>query len=183
MTIFAILSTLGYGALRRIEEDSARLLRHERHLERLQLAVQVLEEDLADSINRPVRDRLGARLEAFVGNHGETLLEVSSVTGTPLQLATGRSRLARIAYRMRSGTLYRLLWPVLDRAHATLPREEALLDGIRGMRFRFLGRRWHRVWPPATGDETDSALPRAVELVLELSDGQRYRRLFLVHAT
>jgi len=183
VTVFAILSSLAYGGLQRLRADSRNLDAREQALTRLQLTYAHLETDLSRVRARPVRDRLGSPLAAFSGRHaGPRRIALTTLGRHTLLLAPGASRLTRVDYLLRQGKLYRVQWPVLDRAHATVAQETLLLDHVSKLQLRFRGRNWHDYWPLPENDVDAAVLPDAVEMVLELDDGRRYRWLMLVNA-
>jgi len=182
-SLFAILSTLAYGGLQRVRADSHDLTLREQRITQLQLAHTRLQADLSQARPRPVRDRLGSPLAAFSGRRdGARRLSLTTPGRHKLLLGPGASRLTRVDYLYQGGRLYRVQWPVLDRAHATTARRTLLLDGIHHLDLRFRGRVWHDLWPLAANDSDAAVLPQAVELVLEMDDGLRYRWLLLVNA-
>ena len=70
-----------------------------------------------------------------------------------------------------------LLWPALDLAPETYPTVEVVLEGARGLKFRYWSNR--KVWVDQWPDQLDrSPIPRGVEVTLELESGETIRRIF-----
>jgi general secretion pathway protein J len=94
----------------------------------------------------------------------------------------------RLGYRLRQGRLELLLWSELDTLAAKdqasallapLPPASTiypLLEGVKTFELRYLdtAKHWQTRWP--ANDPT--ALPRAVQLSMQLADGQTIARLF-----
>jgi general secretion pathway protein J len=89
---------------------------------------------------------------------------------------TGRDEI-RLGYRLRDSRVELLIWPVLDRAPASVPEIYTLLDGVGSLRFRHLDANgaWQDAWPlPGNSDMH----PRAVEVEVIYSDGLVLHRIF-----
>ncbi len=87
----------------------------------------------------------------------------------------------RSAYRLENGELLRYHWNVLDRTFANEPVATVLLDDVESLLFRYLQAEgvWVDTWPPQDL-ENGAGLrdrPRAVEIVLTLSDEGELTRL------
>lgn len=165
--LFAVASALAYGGLRslvRAQEHSAEVAAR---LGRLQFAVGLIERDVASAALRAVRDNYGAPRPML---EGETQRVELTRHGHANALALPRAELERVAYVRRDDRLFRLRWPVLDRAPGTRPVEDELIDGVDRMDVVYLDAqgREHRQWPPRGG--IGDALPRAIRVTLEVQD-------------
>jgi general secretion pathway protein J len=132
----------------------------------------ILSADLAQAVNRPVRDEGGTTRPAFVGDAaGFTLVRLgwSNVDAAP------RPTAQKVGWRLVAGALERVAYPMLDGA-APLP-PAALLTRVRQarLRYRFRGA-WSDRWDGATG----VPLPDAAELSLVRDDGTIWRTMALV---
>ena len=149
------------------------------------LAFVQLEDDLTQVRARSVRDVTGTTLPAFRGQPvdprplGEPSLEftrggvfVSSEATTP--------DMQRVGYRLKEGSLVRLVWPTLDRAPVGEPREIALLSKVDNLTVRFHASNgaWSERWP--TGEDK-IALPDAIELAFDVAGVGRLTRVLLVN--
>ncbi|WP_374942802.1 type II secretion system minor pseudopilin GspJ [Sphingomonas sp.] len=134
--------------------------------------VSILSADLAQATNRPARDEGGTLRPAFTGD-AATLALVrlgwSNVDAAP------RSTAQKVAYRVESGTLERVAYPMVDGAQP-LPAA-AMLTRVRQarLRYRFRGA-WSDRWDGAQG----APLPDATELTIVRTDGTTWRQMFLV---
>jgi len=84
----------------------------------------------------------------------------------------------RIAYGLNENHEIELwLWPGLDIAPNARPERYALLDGVLRFDLQYLnaGLAWVNDWPVA---ETDTTIPRAVQLRLVLASGEQIVRIF-----
>ena len=169
LAIFALVSVMAYGGLATVLDQQFATEEIAEQLARLQKTYMVLQRDFEQVVPRPVRDEFG-----------ETMAPLSG--GTQLQLTRGgwnnpaghpRSSLRRVGYRLEEQSLVRYAWSVLDRAQNSEPLEQSLLDGVTGIRTRYLdeGNEWQDSWPPetlvATGAQAGFSLPLAVEVQLE----------------
>lgn len=166
--LFSVLAALVWGSLDGLARTSTQLQQATTRLAAVQRALDLLVRDLRQAAPRPVRDGNGRTLPALAGEG--TRLELTRA-GHGNALGQPRSTLERAGWRQREGRLERLHWPVLDRAAATQPRVDALLDGVLSLelRYRDANGREHDRWPPARSGE-GQLLPRAVQLRLRLDD-------------
>ncbi|MCU7860458.1 MAG: type II secretion system minor pseudopilin GspJ, partial [Candidatus Thiodiazotropha sp. (ex Lucinoma kastoroae)] len=94
-----------------------------------------------------------------------------------------RSNLQRVGYQYEEETLYRLSWPMVDRPQDSEPRRQKLIDEIVSLELFFYDKELKKKseWPTRSGNsdtDTPRELPVAIELILELKDWGRVRRLF-----
>ena len=177
LLVFAVMSVLAYGGLRSVLDASASAGAHVDRLAGLQRTFTLLGRDVEQLAARDVRDEYGDRQPALrVG--GELLVELTRA-GWRNPAGQTRPTLQRVAYRLEDRTLYRLHWGVLDRALDSKANEAALLDDVQDVTLRFLDQAlaWHEEWPPLGAQ---GAQLRAVEVVIELEDWGKLRRLFQV---
>jgi general secretion pathway protein J len=96
-------------------------------------------------------------------------------------LLAGQPALIRVSYRLEDGQLSREIWPVLDRVQSTVPTRQVLLDEVQSLSLEFLdgrqGSQWTSFWPPQTGEDALTRLPRGLVLTLTLRDGRSLRRV------
>ena len=92
--------------------------------------------------------------------------------------AEGVDTARRIAYGLNEKQEIELwLWPGLDVAPTALPERYALLEGVVGFDLLYLnaGLAWVNTWPVT---ESDTTIPRAVQLRLVLASGEQIVRIF-----
>jgi general secretion pathway protein J len=148
----------------------------------LQVMLGVMQMDMVQGVARAVRDENGMVRPPFIGDADTAMLEFTRA-GRANPLAQPRSNLQRVAYGMKEGGLERLSWQVLDRAQDSAPQQTLRLPGVVDWELRFLDRdrQWHSDWAAITSGRMQappSPLPLAVEVVIELEDWGRIRRLF-----
>lgn len=182
LTIFALMSGVGYRALEAVLTAAARVEQETVKWRELALAFVSMEQSLTAIVDRPVRERDGRAASAFSGsaavrNDAEPLL-VFTRMGFPDQGGTLADS-QRVGYRLRSGQLEQLIWPVLDQAPDSEPRATVLVSGITTVALRYLASSgaWQAAWPPA-GEAAGT--PVAIEVSLKLATGEQVTRLFAV---
>ena len=186
--IFAILATLAFGGwIAMMQQYEATHAAQER-LQEIRRAVMLLERDLFQVRDREVREAYqGDHLPALRGGVDQLLPLELTRGGWRNPAAMPRSNLQRVAWQRDGEELYRLYWQVLDQAQDSEPVRLQVLDGVRTFAIRFLdgAGQWHEQWPPVEfstsvatpGERRQYPMPVAVELVIELEDAGRLRRL------
>lgn len=183
VSVFAVIAALASGGFNAVLNTASRSEEQMTRLAELQKAMVIIARDAEQAVERPIRDEFGGTLPPMVGSQSTTLLEFSR-TGlrNPSQIA--RSHIQRIGYRHEDGVLYRLSWPVLDRAQDTEANEYQLVEGIEEVEIRYLddNREWQDQWPPlvVTSASTANALPKAIEITLDIEGLGEVPRLYRV---
>jgi len=188
LAVFGVFSVLAYGGLKSVLDSRVGV---ERSLDRtaaIQRAYQRLRNDLQSLARRPIRDGFGDTQLAFMADVNG-IVEFTH-NGWQNPLLQPRSQLERVGYRLREDKLVRYSWRTLDRSQDATPTEVEVLDGVDGLRWRYLDAQaqWQESWPAnastisnvATQDEDPGSvgLPVGVELTLELEDYGEIRLLF-----
>jgi len=199
LVISAIMSLLGYTALRQainsrkqVEEQADRLLA-------VQQTMRIMESDFILLQPRPVRDLLGSstvpNLPALLAGQQSSFggASAASSTNTLAQQSaalitftrggwanpTGlhRPELQRVSYVVRDGKLIRQNLPELDATANAVLAERQLLDQVDALTFRYMdaSHTWQTTWPvnPAIDGTTGPVLrvnPVAIEITLVLHD-------------
>lgn len=182
LAVFGVLSVVAYMALGQTLANADLLGERMARLEAIQRAVRYLDSDLMQAAPRPVRGLLGDGYEPAIRSSfgSEYALEVTH-GGWTNPAGLPRGTLQRSAYRIEDGELLRFHWRVLDRTINNEPIETVLLDGVESIVFRYLTADGEpsEQWPPsnATGPSGFRLRPRAVEVVLTLTDEGEIRRL------
>lgn len=182
---------MAYGSLIRILDTRDRLDKERDFWHGVTLSLMQIEEDLAQARPRSIRNAIGLPQEepAFRGQPvdsralGEASLEFTR-GGRIVFGDSVRSDLQRVGYRLRERTLERLIWPALDQAPASKPRDLALLENVEEMRVRFYAPAggWVDYWPAAAQNSTTTInpLPAAVEMTLKIEGRGEIVRVFRV---
>lgn len=188
--IFALFSAMAYGSLLRILDTRDRLETERDYWRGMSLSLMLIEEDLAQARPRTVRGPDGLEQPAFRGQPvdsralGDPSLEFTR--GGQIVLGDGaRSDMQRVGYRLREGTLSRLVWPALDQPVVSEPRTAPLLEQVEELRVRFYAQPggWVNAWPANTqtgAPLANNALPAAVELTLKIEGRGEIVRVFQV---
>jgi len=178
LAIFALIGVAAYSGLDQVLRTRAAVEAAAGRLQRVQLAMYFLEQDLAQAVGRPIRDEFGLEQPALLLGEGggEAVLRLTR-TGRDNPLERDRPALQRLAYDLRGEQLWRRHWQRLDRSGVSEPREALLLEAVVALTLRALDDegQWQERWPPLDADP--AALPRALELRLELADWGEIRRL------
>lgn len=178
VALLAGVSTMaysGFAAMLRAQQDVSE---RARVWNELNLALQLIEADLSQVIERPVRDALGGVEPAMQYVPGASAELRFTRIGAGVGLAPV-SRIQRLGYRLEGQSLIRRVWPHPDRVQGSGARDEVLLEGVSGLTFRFIDDgKVHALWPVKSRSKT--TLPRAVELVFDHAEVSDLRRVFLV---
>lgn len=181
--ILALVMTMAYTALQAVVRKSDGLKTHAGELRRLLFGLQLLQWDVAQAMDRPVRMRLGGELPAFAGGGKGPVLLAFTRGGMPLLPGGTEPGVARIAYRLEQGRLMRDRYDRLDGGEERAPVSLELLAGVQEVHVGFVDAsgRQQAQWPigTATGN-TSEPLPAAVELDIRHRRWGELRRVFLV---
>ena len=174
--VFGLIAAAGVGVLSfsvRAQAISAARLDEIASIERTKAALAA---DLAQAVDRPIRDEGGNMLPAFTGESDgradPMLVLVRGGWANPDGLV--RASLQRVEYRVEGDQLVRLIYPMLDGA-APLP-PTPLLDGISRVAWRY---RHDGAWSDRWESRLEAPLPQAVELQIARADGRSFRLVFL----
>jgi general secretion pathway protein J len=183
MAIFAILSAISYRTLSSVFATREALQRETTILRDRALFFSRLENDFAGLLNRPIINADGnpdkpLRMTAFVATSNDATIAFSRVgfVGTE----DGNSAPQRVGYRLREGKLEMLLWDGLDQAPRATPSAYAVLRDVRAVGWRALDAagNWQTEWPLPQAGKDDDPFPRAIEVTVTASTGEKFNRLF-----
>lgn len=183
IAILALVAVGSYELLFSTIATRDQTMRRERSLSELQRAEMLLQRDLVQAVQRPVRDEFGDAQPAFSIPRAN-VMEFSRL-GWRNPLQEPRSELVRVRWQVVNGRLLREHWPVLDRARDTQPVQTALLDKVSDFRIMARGNgAWTAAWPALGGDGQRKArtapLPEAVEVTFTLAPWGEVRRVFIL---
>ncbi len=183
ISIFAIIATFVYSGLKVVLDTEQQTRLYSNRMTRLQLGLKLMQRDIIQAVDRPIRDQNGDTQPALTsGGFADFLLELTR-QGYANPMKLHRSNLQRVGYQLEEETLYRVTWPVLDRAQDTEPNRFKLFDQVTDLKITYYDKELKKQdqWPPEiSGVDADSlpGLPVAIEISMELKDWGNIRRIF-----
>jgi len=165
--IFAVVGLISAQLLGRTVNAYEVLDDRGQRLSKIHRAMLVVERDMLQFRNRPIRMAQGEPLPALmIGDEG-ALSMTRGGWRNPLQRP--RSELQRVGYRMQDEKLVRAYWSVLDRRGDEEPISQTLLEGVEELEFFAIDQNGeeHKFWPPKAGQ--GAGQPRIAGLVLRVS--------------
>ena len=149
--IFAVVGLISAQLLGRTVNAYEVLDDRGQRLGQIHRAMLVVERDMLQFRNRPIRMAQGEPLPALmIGDEG-ALSMTRGGWRNPLQRP--RSELQRVGYRIQDEKLVRAYWPVLDRRGDEEPISQTLLEGVEELEFFAIDQNGeeHKFWPPKAG--------------------------------
>jgi general secretion pathway protein J len=155
--------------------------------EGLQKTFLLLERDLRQVLNRPVRNIYGD-YEPALTSQGEEFELMVTHQGWRNPLGKQRSELQRSAWEYTGDEVRRRYWIMVDQAQEEDSRDQLLLSGVTELNVRFMdeNRTWQDSWPPPNQNIPGGPgaplipLPMAVEVTLDHDRFGEVSRLFLM---
>ena len=128
LAVFAVLGLMSSQMVNRVLDVHKVAIARGERLGELQRAMQLMQRDVLELAQRPVRDEMGDAIPSLrIGS--DTALEFTH-SGWRNPLGQRRSELQRVAYVARDEILYRYYWNVLDRAEDSQPVIQELLHDV-----------------------------------------------------
>ena len=183
MVIFAVLGTAAYQGLFQTQRIRDGVLARSDQLAELRQAFYWISDDIAQVINRPVRNSVGS-LESGLqfSEAGDAMLTFTRAgwINPAADVMPPRSNLQRISYVLEGDRFLREYHYHLDRADDESIRRRRLITGVDSVTMRFLdaGGDWHDQWPPSNPEPDDRPMPVAIEFNFELQEWGDVLRLF-----
>lgn len=184
LSIFAILSVVGYRGLSSLIQVKERLADENRKWQQLMLFYDRFEMDVRQTVNRPSRSREDVLEPAwvghptFAGDDGAQLL--FSRLGDPGQSGFLMDT-RRVGYRLHDGAIELLIWPSVDLAPGARPEVFKALQGVSQLSITYITTEGNRLadWPEPNARKDEARyLPAAVEVGLRLESGEVVSRVF-----
>ncbi len=176
LAIFAIMSMMAYAGLAAILDAHAATEPRSEQMAQLQTTLYLLNEDLSQTINRPIRDELGGAEPAFSNGRGNEILVLTR--GVPSWSGHAAAyNLQRVSYRFENGALYRQVWTLPDRTLQTQYRRRKLMK-VEQVAVRFYDEESQN-WLPFNGAKGE--IPKALEISFNLAGLGSIQRSFLIH--
>jgi general secretion pathway protein J len=181
LVILAVISVAGYRSLDAVLQTRERVAAETRKWQHLAFFFSRLSQDLAQAVQRPVRDEDGVTVRAaLIGNLvtvGDDDAElIFTRAGIPDQGAALQAP-QRIGYRLEQGAILMLRWPSLDQAPRVKPVRYPVLEGVRDFKLRYLDKNkiWQLQWQ---FPYPQNNWPVAVEVTLTLISDEVITRIF-----
>ena len=149
-------------------------------LAELQRAMDIIQRDVLSLSSRSVRDVLGDSLEPLIIRPDGSVELSREGWRNPLDLP--RATTQRVGYTLVDDTLYRVYWPVLDRAPDTEPVEQRLLSDVVSFSVLVVdvSGNEHSFWPRVGGDDAPDAALAGLILRVETERLGEIERLWVV---
>ena len=145
--IFAVVGLISAQLLGRTVDAYEVLDDRGQRLGQIHRAMLVVERDMLQFRNRPIRLAQNNPVPALmIGDEG-ALSMTRGGWRNPLQRP--RSELQRVGYRLQGENLVRAYWPVLDRPGDEEPISQTLLEGVEDLEFFAIDQNGeeHKFWP------------------------------------
>ena len=175
IALFAMISTASYKLFMSVTKAQEVTNTVMDELDELQRAEIILESDLFQAVQRPIRDDQGRQQPALrLPGIGGTAIEFTRA-GWQNPLQATRSTLQRVAYSLEGKELIRYYWPMLDRAPGTKRIRQTVLRGVKNVKFRVLeiSGDWLKTWPPTKSSTPGvvfrtplKRIPQAIEVTI-----------------
>jgi len=182
IAILAIISVMALLGLNKIVDNQAAAREQAERWQKIQLAMRLINQDLAQLQPRPTRDELGATyMPSILADPSAQFALEFSRGGWANPAGLPHGTVLRVAYNWEDDKLIRWHWAVMDRTLSTPPVRAEILDRVTKVEVRFLDTagQWHLEWPPLAqrGPQGMISRPRAIEFAVELEDLGRVYRL------
>ncbi len=180
LLIMALLAVAGYRGLNAVLQSRAAVAQETRKWQQLMLLFAQMEQDVAQALRRPVRDRSGNQQPEWLGlatTAGPDDAQLAFTRAGTTDEGEARQVPQRIGYRLDQDTIQLLRWPALDQPQQPEVRHYPLLSGVREFNLRYLagGGTWVTAWPPPG---QPGGLPAALEVGITLTSGEAITRVF-----
>ena len=175
MGVSALLAVLAWQAVDQVVTLKTSADTHQRQQAALSRVFYRLEQDWLQIAPRSIQNSVGNLEAAVLYDNAQLRFSRLSLGLTP----EGARGVMRVGYWVEAGVLVRAVWPVLDAAPDTLPLKQPLLQQVRQLHIRVYDaqQQAHTQWPVVLdAPEGLKQLPAALEVTLELENGQRWTR-------
>ncbi len=179
LAISSIVMLGSYSVLDSVLRTDERLSEQRQKLEILQRAFHVIQQDVEQIIDRPVRSNVSENENAIIYTGLENKLEFTRL-GWRNPIGRTRSNMQRVAYVVEDDSLYREHWNVLDRQAESEAKRNVLLTGVKNFEVKFYSTENRGEWVSEWKKETSAKerLPKAIAIQLETEHWGAIRRVF-----
>ncbi len=130
--IFAVISAIAFQGIQSSMSVQERVEQRAQDSVEIQLVWTILFQDFANMTRRPIReegrDRPYPAFDLEAGDDSDCIVSFTRA-GLPSSAALPAG-MQRLAYCIRDDSLYRAVWPVLDRPSDVKPQESLLLEDV-----------------------------------------------------
>lgn len=183
--VTALIGISSYTLLSQTIRTKDHLSDQTEELRRFQLAATIIQNDLRQITDRIIRDQFGDYQPALrLGGYSLYGHLEFTKRGLSNPLKNRLSNFQRVAYQLNDDKLVRYIWPVLDRAPDTEPREQVLLENIAQLEVKVLkdlgASQWETEWlpNPANLPPLDlKVMPVAISMEITTNTDQVHRWL------
>lgn len=136
LAVFAILATITTSVLYNAFTTRSRVNEQSEHLNKLQLAISLMQQDTSQAVERAIRSNEMHLFPAFMGetNYLEFTRDGNANPGN----IEKRSTLQRVAYVCEKGALQRRTWDRLDPINRNNHEDKLLIDHLSDCHFAYL---------------------------------------------
>ncbi|MBL4682239.1 MAG: type II secretion system minor pseudopilin GspJ [Pseudomonadales bacterium] len=178
MSIFAVIGLGASQMLRTVIKTHEHTQATMKDIAAFTKAITVIQRDLSQLVNRPVKNEFGEPLPPLVVDSNEDKIIEFSRTGWNNPLGLSRSDIQRVAYGVTDeGELKRYFWLVLDRAEDSPVIEQILLEDIEEFRINLTSVEGDTsdLWP---NNNSQSLLPLGAEVFIVSRSFGEIRQVF-----
>lgn len=197
LAVTAFVAAAAYAGLSAVVDGVERTRVAAQRTAEIDRALSLLSRDIRQLADRAIRNGFGEWEPALTGGRLAPFPLTLTRAGWHNPAGHPRSTLERVSYVFEEQSLWRLRYPVLDRAGDSAAARVRLLEDVEGIELRFLDRidalrsgndtrvdtrDWTGVWVATAGGTPAQELtpPVAVELRLELADLGLITRLYVL---
>lgn len=136
----------------------------------VQRAFLLMERDLHQIVNRPIRNIYGD-FEPALSTRDEAFVLALTRQGWRNPLGHKRSELQRSAYELAGEDLHRRYWVRVDRGQEESSRDQVILSDVTGIEIRFMDRErtWQDNWPPDNASAPPAGSDQSPQLPMPLA--------------
>ncbi|WP_298624194.1 GspJ family T2SS minor pseudopilin variant LspJ [uncultured Legionella sp.] len=182
LTVFAILATITSSTLYYAFTARTRVNEQATRLNELQLAMSIIQQDIPQIIERPVKGNEMRLFPAFVGQ--SQYMEFTRDGVINPDSIEKRSTLKRVALVCQDNKLLRRTWASLDPLNRNAYTDKELINNLDGCNFNYLNQNlqvlteWRE--QAVSQNQRKESLPKAIQLNLKLNDWGKLNLLFII---
>ncbi len=180
LMVFAILATITSSTLYYAFNNRSRVSAQAQRLNELQLAVSLLQQDMLQIIERPIRSADMSISPIIIGQND--YVEFTRAGRANPYSEEKRSTLQRVAFLCQKDRLVRRTWPSLDRINAKSYNDKVLVTSLKKCHFNYLNQHlqplaeWREEF--IASNRRTEFLPKAIQINLTLQDWGEMNLLF-----